>query len=60
MAFYIWSSYAITAITFIGLFVMFKMQRNQLINQIRKRYRQQAGLRKNTTLNTENKNETLT
>ncbi|PCJ49206.1 MAG: heme exporter protein CcmD [Gammaproteobacteria bacterium] len=40
--FYIWTSYAITAITFIGLVVMFKIQRNQLIKQLRKRYQQQA------------------
>ena len=37
--FYIWTSYAITAILSIGLFVMFKVQRNQLIKQLRKRYR---------------------
>ena len=37
--FYIWTSYAITAFVFIGLFVMFKVQRNQLIKQLRKRYR---------------------
>ena len=39
--FYIWTSYAITTIVFIGLFVMFKIQRNQLVNQLRKRYRQE-------------------
>ena len=37
--FYIWTSYTITAIICIGLFVMFKIQRNQLIKQLRKRYR---------------------
>jgi len=37
--FYIWTSYAITAIVFLGLFIMFKVQRNQLIKQLRKRYR---------------------
>ncbi|MFT5452336.1 MAG: heme exporter protein CcmD [Enterobacterales bacterium] len=39
--FYIWTSYAITAIVCIGLFVIFKIQRNQLVNQLRKRYRQE-------------------
>lgn len=39
--FYIWSSYAIAAIVLIGLFVLVKTQRNKLIKQLRRRYRQQ-------------------
>ncbi len=39
--FYIWSSYAIAAIVLTGLFVLVKTQRNKLIKQLRRRYRQQ-------------------
>ena len=40
--FYIWSSYFIAAVILIGLFVMIKMQRNKLIKQLRRRYRQHS------------------
>ena len=39
--FYIWSSYLITAVVFIGLFIALKMQKNRLIKQLRRRYRHQ-------------------
>jgi len=39
--FYIWSSYLISAVVFIGLFIALKMQKNRLIKQLRRRYRHQ-------------------
>jgi len=46
--FYIWTSYAITAFTCIGLFVMFRIQHKQLIKQLRKRYGQEARQKQNS------------
>lgn len=40
--FYIWTSYIITAAMFIGLFVVVKLQRDQLLKQLRRRYRLEA------------------
>ena len=40
--FYIWSSYSITAVIFVGLFISLKMQRKKLIKQLRRRHRQQS------------------
>ncbi len=39
--FYIWTSYLITAVIFIGLFISLKMQKNHLIKQLRRRNRHQ-------------------
>ena len=39
--FYVWSSYFITALILVGLFISIKMQRNRLIKQIRRNIRQQ-------------------
>ena len=39
--FYIWSSYLITAVVFIGLFIALKMKKNRLMKQLRRRYRHQ-------------------
>ncbi len=39
--FYIWTSYLITAVVFIGLFISLKMQKNRLIKQLRRRNRHQ-------------------
>ncbi len=39
--FYIWTSYLITAVIFIGLFISLKMQKNRLIKQLRRRNRHQ-------------------
>ena len=40
--FYIWTSYAIATVVFVGLYVSVKMQRTKLIKQLRRRYRQEA------------------
>lgn len=39
--FYIWSSYLISAVVFIGLFIALKMQKKRLIKQLRRQYRHQ-------------------
>jgi heme exporter protein D len=43
--FYIWSSYFISALVFIGLIVSAKMQRTKLLTKLRKRYQQQAKIK---------------
>ncbi len=45
--FYIWSSYLITAVLFIGLFISLKIQKNRLMKQLRRRYRHQKELTNN-------------
>ncbi len=45
--FYIWSSYMITAVLFIGLFISLKIQKNRLMKQLRRRYRHQKELTNN-------------
>ncbi|MCP4271308.1 MAG: heme exporter protein CcmD [Gammaproteobacteria bacterium] len=42
--FYIWTSYLITAVLFIGLFISLKMQKNRLIKRLRRRNRHQQEL----------------
>ncbi len=38
--YFVWGSYFITAIVFVGLYVSLKMQRNKLIKQLRREHRQ--------------------
>jgi len=38
--FYIWTSYAIALVIFVGLIVALKLQRNKIIKQIRRQCRQ--------------------
>ncbi len=46
-SFYVWSSYLITAVVFIGLYISLKIQKNSLIKQLRRRYRHQQESTKN-------------
>ncbi len=38
--FYVWSSYLIVVVVFVGLFISVKMQRKSLLKQIRRHQRQ--------------------
>jgi len=40
--FYIWTSYFAATVVFVGLFLTVKRQRDKLIKQLRRRYRQQS------------------
>jgi heme exporter protein D len=40
--FYIWSSYGISAIVFIGLYIGVRVQRKRLIQQLQRRYRHET------------------
>ncbi len=44
--FYIWSSYLIATIVFVGLFVSLRMQRNRLLKQLRRRHHKQKEINK--------------
>lgn len=39
---YVWGSYGIATLVFIGLFVLVKQQRNKLIKQLTRRYKLKA------------------
>lgn len=51
--FYIWTSYFLGLIVFVGLFISVKQQRKKLIKQLRRRYQLQAERK-------ESNNETVT
>jgi heme exporter protein D len=55
---YIWGSYGIALIVFVGLFISVKAQRNKLIKQLSRRYRLQKDKQSENNLkNSSIKNE---
>ncbi|TQV86429.1 heme exporter protein CcmD [Aliikangiella coralliicola] len=55
--FYIWTSYAVGTVVFIGLFLMVKFQRDKIIKQLRRRYRQQKSVNEQNSKTTASSNK---